>query len=135
MLVPGRVDASPDYLAWIGRHDADLFVSTVSIVEIRQGIAKLERLGSVQRAKTLLDWLETTIEVFHAHLLDVTVEVALAAGDLSDQAIAMGRHPGFADILIAATAKAHDLTLLTRNLRHFEPLGIAASGPLTDLPG
>lgn len=135
MLVPGRVDAPPAFLAWIGRHDADLFVSSVSIVEIRQGIAKLERQGSLPRANGLAVWLSTTLEVFHTNLLDVTAEVALAAGDLSDQALAIGRHPGLADILIAATATAHGLTLLTRNVRHFEPMGLAVVDPLLELPG
>ena len=79
-------------------------------------------------------WLATTITLFERNLIDVTVEVAQAAGNLSDQAISIGRHPGLADILIAATAKVHDLTLLTRNVRHFEPLGIDVIDPLVTLP-
>lgn len=73
--------------------------------------------------------------MFSANVLDVTVEVGLLAGELSDQALATGRHPGLADILIAATAKSRDLTLLTRNIRHFEPLGVRLVDPLVDLPG
>ncbi|WP_244876980.1 PIN domain-containing protein [Acidocella facilis] len=42
--------------------------------------------------------------------------------------------PGFADIIIAATAQHHGLTILTRNLRHFEPLGAAVHDPFVRLP-
>jgi predicted nucleic acid-binding protein len=42
--------------------------------------------------------------------------------------------PGFPDLAIAATAVTHQLTVLTGNLRHFAPLGIAAYNPLDALP-
>ena len=38
------------------------------------------------------------------------------------------------DLLIAATAKAHSLTVLTRNRRHFKPTGVAVIDPLAALP-
>ena len=79
-------------------------------------------------------WLAATITLFERNLIDVTVEIAQAAGNLSDYAMPIGRHPGLADILIAATAKTHGLTLLTLNVRHFEPLGIEVVDPLVRLP-
>ena len=42
--------------------------------------------------------------------------------------------PTLADIMIAATAQHHGLTILTRNVRHFEPLGVAVVDPFTALP-
>ena len=48
---------------------------------------------------------------------------------LSDAAQADGRHPGFADVAIAAIAKSRDLAILTLNLRHFDPLGVDARNP------
>ena len=50
---------------------------------------------------------------------------------MSEAAIAIGRHPGLADIIIAATARVHGLTVLTRNLKHFIPLGIDCLDPFT----
>jgi len=41
---------------------------------------------------------------------------------------------GFADVVIAATARCHGLTILTRNVRHFAPLGAAAVDPFKTLP-
>jgi predicted nucleic acid-binding protein len=60
--------------------------------------------------------------------------VARVFGALSDQAWAAGRHPGFADLAIAATAIAHDLVLLTQNVRHFESLGVPLADPMGALP-
>jgi predicted nucleic acid-binding protein len=45
-----------------------------------------------------------------------------------------GHAPGFADIIIAATARRRGLTILSRNVRHFEPLGVAVSNPFVALP-
>jgi hypothetical protein len=56
--------------------------------------------------------------------------VAEIAGALSDVATAIGRHPGFPDVAIAATAKSRELAVLTMNTRHFEPLGVETLNPL-----
>jgi toxin FitB len=45
-----------------------------------------------------------------------------------------GPTPGFADIAIAATARCYRLTILTRNIRHFEPLGVPTVNPFDRLP-
>jgi predicted nucleic acid-binding protein len=70
-------------------------------------------------------------------LLDILVLDATAArvaGSLSDQANALGRHPGSADVAIAALASHAACLLLNSNLRHFEPLGIACADPMAQLP-
>ena len=51
-----------------------------------------------------------------------------------DKARATGHSPGFADVAIAAPAGSHNLTVLTRNLRHFVPLVIPATDPFERLP-
>jgi toxin FitB len=69
------------------------------------------------------------------HLLTFDAEVGRAAGKLSDKVSAAGRHPGFADVGIAATAKVHGLVVLTCNGKHFQPLGVKFVDPLKQLPG
>ena len=44
------------------------------------------------------------------------------------------RHPGFADVAIAALAQNAHLLLLTCNIKHFEPLGAVCADPLIALP-
>ena len=134
ILAPGRFEATPAFSSWVGERDRQLFISTTTVVEIQQGIARLIRNGSKSRAAVIAGWLENLIETTGPNTLALSVEVARHAGDLSDFAYSIGRHPGLADILIAATAQVHDLTLLTRNVRHFEPLGINVVDPLLRLP-
>jgi predicted nucleic acid-binding protein len=53
---------------------------------------------------------------------------------LSDRARGQGQAPGFSDIIIAATAQHHGLTILSRNIRHFVPVGIPVLDPFAALP-
>ena len=62
-------------------------------------------------------------------VLPFDLAAARIAGVLSDAALADGRHPGFADVAIAAIAKSRELVILTLNLRHFHPLGIDTLNP------
>jgi toxin FitB len=134
ILYPGRPEHSPELIEWLRKVEDRTFVSSVSFFELAQGVAKLQRSGARARASALIDWIDGLAEDFGARILLLDVATARIAGTLSDQATARGRHPGVADIMIAATAKMHDLVLLTRNMKHFEPLGIAAIDPVASLP-
>jgi hypothetical protein len=135
LLAPGRQAPTEALAAWLHQHGDRLYISTVTVAEIEQGICKLRRAGGTERAERLTGWLSVLIEQHGQRILPLEIHVARLAGTLSDQAIAMGRHPGFADVAIAATAHAHNLLLLTCNGRHFEPLGVAHHDPLKTLPG
>ena len=86
------------------------------------------------RADRLDHWLDGLLATYADRILPLDAQAARLAGELSDAAVAQGRHPGFADVAIAALAKHAELLLLTRNLKHFEPLGIACVDPLVQLP-
>jgi predicted nucleic acid-binding protein len=51
-----------------------------------------------------------------------------------DLAGSRGHSPGFADIAITATAHRHRLTILSRNERHFAPMGVAVIDPFQKFP-
>jgi toxin FitB len=53
---------------------------------------------------------------------------------LADQARGSGHAPGFADIVIAATARSRGYTVLTRNVRHFRALDVLVHDPFESLP-
>jgi toxin FitB len=74
------------------------------------------------------------LHLYGDRVLPFDGSVALIAGGMSDRARAHGPAPGFADIAIAATARRHELTILTRNERHFAPLGVAVIDPFRALP-
>jgi len=121
-------------MAWMDSHSDDLFLSAVTVAEISDGIAKVRRTGSASRADDLRDWLDTVLYLYGSGVLPFDAAVARLAGELTDKARAAGQSPGFADIAVAATAGSRNLTILTRNLRHFAPLGVPAVDPLDGLP-
>lgn len=127
-IAPGRV--SETAAQWFRANDGRLFLPVVALSEIRQGIARLERMGAVRKAETLSVWFNETMAAFSDFVVPISIEIALEAGILSDRANAAGRNPGYADILIAATAQVCEMPVATRNLRHFEPLGVACLDPL-----
>ena len=130
---PSRV-APAEMAAWMDAHSANLFLSVVTIAEIEDGIAKAKREGATRKSRDLSAWLETLLHLYAARILPFDVATARLAGVLSDHARGQGHAPGFADIIIAATAQHHGLTILTRNLRHFEPLGVPVHDPFSELP-
>lgn len=130
---PSRI-ASPALVAWMDAHSATLFLSAVTIAEIEDGIIKARREGATRKAKDLAAWLETLLHLYDDRVLGFDTPTARLAGALSDRARAQGVAPGFADIIIAATAQFHGLTILSRNLKHFEPLGITVLDPFVALP-
>ena len=131
---PSRGGASTTLADWMDANSDKLFVSVVTIAEIQQGIAKSRREGAARKADVLDVWLKTLLHLYGARVLPLDIEIARLAGELADRCRALGRPPGFADIVIGATAIGHRLTLLTRNLKHFEPMGVALQDPFLTLP-
>ncbi|NKM89654.1 PIN domain-containing protein, partial [Rhizobium laguerreae] len=111
---------------------SQLFLSVISAAEVKSGIAKAERDGATTKAQRLKDWLESIEYLYAQKLLPFDLRCAHAAGRILDAARA--HQPGFEDIAIAATAKVHGLTVLTRNMRHFRPLGVQVLDPFEALP-
>lgn len=131
---PGRRERTEGLARWMEARSRALFLSTVTVAEISSGIAKLKRDGSVSRAARLGEWLEVVLHLYGGRVLPFDVPASRLAGELMDKARAAGRAPGFADIAIAATAASRRLTILTRNLRHFAPLGVPTTDPFDTLP-
>lgn len=131
---PGRAHRSPALVHWMDRNAESLFLSVVSVTEIARGIASQRRTGAHARAARLQDWLELVVHLYGDQVLPFDVAAARVAGQLGDRAQASGAPRGFADIAIAATAASRGLTVLTRNVRHFEPLGVAVVDPFAKLP-
>ena len=119
---------------WMDRNSERLYLSTVTIAEIQDGIAKLRREGATRKAASLTQWFETLLHLYAPRVLAFDVATARIAGALSDVARAKGHAPGFADLSIAATARAHGLILLTRNVKHFAPYGVTSHDPFASLP-
>ena len=131
-LAPAKRPGSIELAEWLDRASAQLFLSVISAAEVRSGIAKAAREGATTKAQRLKEWWESIEYLYAQKLLPFDLSCAHAAGQILDDARA--HLPGFEDIAIAATAKVHGLTVLTRNMRHFEPLGVRALDPFVMLP-
>lgn len=128
---PGKPAPGSGVAFWLRERADALFLSTITAAEIEAGIAKLRRTGGARRAEALRGWLDRIIEQYAERLLPFDLAAARVAGQFIDAAQAQGRYPGFADVSIAAIAQSRHLVLLTVNLRHFEPLGIATVNPFS----
>ena len=135
LLAPGREPHVPvGFADWLRTRSEQVFIPCIAVAELAQGIGKLRRSGGTQRADRLDQWLDKLIAGYGERILGLDAAAARLAGSLSDEAIALGRHPGFADVAIAALALHASCLLLTSNVRHFQPLGIACADPLVQLP-
>lgn len=126
---PARSNRDLSVVEWLEARTDRLFLSAVTVAEIEAGIVFAARREARRKAAVLSDWLDSVLGLYGDRVLPLTLGIARAAGRLSGNARADGLAPGFADITIAATAGHHGLTVLTRNLRHFQPLGIAVVNP------
>lgn len=133
-VAPNKPPLPPALAEWLRSRTDRLFIPAVAVAELEAGMAKLRRAGAGARANQLSLWLEALIRGYGSRVLPLDADCARATGQLHDAAIAVGRNPGFADVAIAATASVHELLLLTRNVRHFAPLGVAHADPFEDLP-
>lgn len=111
-----------------------LFIPCIAIAELEQGIRKLRRSGGMARADRLSTWLDGLIGGYADRVLPLDTEACRIAGQIAEAATAAGRHPGFPDVAIAALAQQGSLLVLTRNVRHFAPLGVACADPTERLP-
>lgn len=108
-------------VAWLQqRPRQSLYLSVLTLGEIRKGIARLDGAQDAARRTVLIDWLEQELPTyFLGRMLPIDAPVADRWGRLQSDA---GRPLPAIDGLLAATALQHNLTLVTRNVRDFADL-------------
>lgn len=123
-----RPRPDPRVLAWLAALPSDDgFVSVITIGEIHRGIVNL-RHRDPEKAAKLEFWLRK-IEQRTSYVLGITIAISKTWGELRQQ------HPKKdpVDLMIAATAATHGLTVATRNIRDFDGLGVPLLNPF-ELP-
>lgn len=113
-----RVKPEPRVLAWIEAADESLlYLSVLTLGEIRKGLAALPQSGRRSRLET---WLEVELQArFSGRILPIDVAVADRWGVLAANAKASGKALSTIDGLLAATAIHHNLTVVSRNVSDF----------------
>lgn len=115
-------------LAWFAkRPPVTLYLSVLTLGEIRKGV---EGIADTLRRQTLTDWLETDLPLFFTgRVLPVDATVTDRWGRM---VAAAGRPLPAIDSLLAATALAHELVLVTRNTKDFVGLPVQLFNPWSD---
>ncbi len=111
-------------IAWLNAVDpAALFLSVITIGEIAKGIAARERTDPVAAA-ALVRWLDGLRTNYADRILSIDDDVAIAWGHLMAR-----RTLPVPDGLLAATARVHNLILVTRNAADFADTGVGLVNP------
>lgn len=103
---------------------ADQFVTATTVAEIERGVIAKER-SDPEQGMVLRRWFdERVLPTFADRILPFDLRAAriLAAYRVPDHAL-------FGDVLIAAVARSAEMTIATRNTKHFEPLGVGCVNP------
>ncbi|HEX3588522.1 MAG TPA: type II toxin-antitoxin system VapC family toxin [Pseudonocardiaceae bacterium] len=113
--------------AWFDSVSADeLFLSVVVVGEIRQGIERLARRDPAQ-AGVFEQWLTQLVDIYGDRIVPITIDVAQVWGRLS-----VPDPIPVVDGLLAATALAHDWTLVTRNGKDVASTGVRLLDPFRE---
>jgi predicted nucleic acid-binding protein len=120
--------ANPGLIAWAkGTVPTELFISAITLFEIELGAAQAARKDAT-KGKMLRTWIETQImPAFRGRIIAVDAVVAQRCAALHVPDPRPQR-----DSLIAATALVHRMTVITRNVRDFEPMGVQLLNPWRD---
>jgi len=108
---------------------SNAYISVLSIHEIAYG---LERLPKGRKRSDLTQTIEALLATFEDLILPINQPEARAAGALRAASQSQGRTVDTADGLIAGTALVHGLTIVTRNEKDFEGLGVLIHNPWSE---
>ena len=113
---------------WVdGVSDERLFLSVISVGEIKRGI---EKLTPGRKKQGLEEWLrDRLLARFRDRILGIDIGVMLTWGDMVARLEKQGRVVPGIDSLIAAIALYHDMHLVTRNERDFWDTGVRLVNP------
>ena len=116
-----------DYILSLDEYD--LYLSVITIGEIKTGIEKLDD-GS--KKNKLLYWLENDLlNRFQNRIVDIDTEVMLQWGTINQRLKQLGKPLPIMDSLIGATSEVKGFILITRNEKDFQNLNIKIVNPFT----
>ncbi|SAK45657.1 PilT domain-containing protein [Caballeronia temeraria] len=106
------------------RRRKKIYLSVVTVGELRRGVDSLRHRGDAPQAENMEAWLRGVLRSYDKKIVPVDRRIGELWGRLR------ARHPEPAvDRLIAATALARNLTVVTRNVRDFETVGVKMINP------
>jgi predicted nucleic acid-binding protein len=119
--------ANPGVRAFFGSAvAARIYLSVITVGEIRQGIERLRHRGDSKQADVLEQWLNKLMIEYDDTILPFDLDIADIWGRLR---VSNPENP--LDKQIAATALIYNLTLVTRNVAHYTGTGVQVQNPFT----
>jgi toxin FitB len=115
------------FFADADRDNVPMYLSVVTIGEMRQGVEIIRHRGDESQARVLERWLERVIDRFEDAILSFDQETAEIWGRLR---VPNRENP--LDKQIAATAIINELTVVTRNIAHYAPTGVELLNPFSE---
>jgi len=127
---PKQKQPNEKVLEWLDAQDeSNLFLSVLTVGEIRKGVARLE---SSKKKAELEKWLEKLRNRFSRRILSLTEKTFLVWGKMYGEFEKKGvPRPAF-DSLLEATALEHDLIFVTRNVKNFQNSQVTVLNPWED---
>ena len=112
------------FFANASRESFELYLSVITIGELRQGVERIRHRGDTAQARRLERWLVQVTTTYAQAILPFDEECAQVWGRLR---VPNPENP--LDKQIAATALIHDLAVVTRNTAHYAPTGVRLLNP------
>ena len=113
---PTRPNPDAGVLEWLRQHEHELFISVITAGELQRGVALYPQS---RKRQSLEQWLEELLATFEGRILPVDRKIAQEWGHYYAAQQQAGRKPPSLDSLVAATAKVHQLTIVSRNEADF----------------
>jgi len=121
-----RTSPEAPVIAWLRDHEPELYLSTITIGELRRGI---EKLPTGKRKAALQSWFTGLCERMEGRILSFNTSTAHVWGQLMAVWDKKGTSIPSLDGQLAATAHRHNLTMVTRNLSDFQNTGVKLLNP------
>lgn len=119
---------APSVVAWLKRQtESSCYISVLTLGELMRGI---HRLPTTAKRTKLEEWMQTELLLrFKGRIITINEAISMRWGILVAKMGAQGRVLPSIDSLLAATAQEHGLTIVTRNTKDFQDIGIEIFNP------
>lgn len=122
-----RPDLNPGVVRWLqANRGRQFYVSTLTLGELQQGV---ELARDLRSRSVLQRWLVGVRALYQGRFISFGPEEAITWGTLYAPLRIAGNPPATVDSMIGATAALHGLTVATRNVSDFAPLGVEVVNP------
>lgn len=127
---PVKTHGNPAVIAWLDREQNDCYTSSIVIAQVAYWV----RTKEGRARERLQQWLTQSIEAMEGRILAFNTSTAHIWADQKALLESVGQKMPIEDSFIAATARRHELTIVTGNDQDFRRPGLKVFNPFKELP-